>query len=100
VSDERHQKGDAWPARPAVGRWRVLRTGLPNVWADWAGSPFQLDGSRTRLYYKFFEGHPDMFVVKLTSDSELEFMSQRSDRSRLRKFNIPLHKRTVVVSER
>jgi hypothetical protein len=41
-----------------------------------------------------------MFVVKLKSESELEYMSQRSGRSRLRKFNIRLHKRAVVASER
>lgn len=62
--------------------------------------PFQLDGSRTRIYYKLFEGHPDMFVVKLKSESELEYMSQRSARGRLRKFSIRLHKRTIVDSER
>jgi hypothetical protein len=70
---------------------------LPRVSTD---APFQLDGSRRRIYYKLFEGHPDMFVVKLTSESELEFMNQRTGRSRLRKFNIRLHKRAVVASER
>ena len=62
--------------------------------------PFQLDGSRTRIYYKLFEGHSDMFVVKLTSESELEYMSQRNVHGRLRKFSIRLHKRTSVDSER
>ncbi len=54
--------------------------------------PFQLDGSRTRLYYKLFEDRPDIFVVKLKSETELEYMSQRSTQGRHRKFNISLHK--------
>ena len=61
---------------------------------------FQLDGSRTRLYYKLFEGHTDMLVVKLKSESELEYMGQRSVQGRLRKFSIRLHKQTIVDSER
>lgn len=62
--------------------------------------PFQLDGSRTRIYHKRFEAHPDMFVVKLKSDSELEYMSQRSAHGGLRRFSIRLHKRTMVGSAR
>lgn len=54
--------------------------------------PFQLDGSRTRLYYKLFEDRPDMFVMKLKSESELEYTSQRSTQGRHRKFSIRLHK--------
>ena len=73
------------------------RNPFPRVSAD---IPFQLDGSRTRIYYKLFEGHPDMFVVKLKSESELEFMGQSSVRGRFRKLSIRLHKRTIVASER
>jgi hypothetical protein len=65
------------------------RNPFPRVSAD---IPFQLDGSRTRLYYKLFEDRPDMFVVKLTSESELEYTSQRSTQGRHRKFSIRLHK--------
>jgi hypothetical protein len=54
--------------------------------------PFHLDGSRTRIYYKLFENRPDMFVVKLKSDSELEYASQRSTPGRHRKFSIRLHR--------
>lgn len=73
------------------------RNPFPRVSAD---IPFQLDGSRTRIYYKLFEGHPDMFMVKLKSESELEFMGQSSVRGRFRKLSIRLHKRTIVASER
>ena len=62
--------------------------------------PFQLAGGRTRIYHKLFEGHPDVFVVKLKSESELEFMGQSSVRGRFRKLSIRLHKRTIVDSER
>jgi hypothetical protein len=41
-----------------------------------------------------------MFVVKLKSESELEYMSQRNVSGRPRKFSILLHKRTIVDSER
>jgi hypothetical protein len=41
-----------------------------------------------------------MFAVKLKSESELEYMSQRNVHGRLRKFSIRLHKRTNVDSER
>lgn len=66
---------------------------FPRVSRDLA---FQLDGSRTRIYYKLFEGHPDMLVVKLKSESELEYRGQRSVRGRIRRFNIRLHKRTIA----
>ena len=41
-----------------------------------------------------------MFVVKLKSSLELEFMGQSSVRGRFRKLSIRLHKRTIVASER
>src|SRR5882757_8175401 len=42
------------------------------------GFPFQLDGSRTRIYHRPFQGHPDILVMKLKSESELDYMSQHS----------------------
>lgn len=70
---------------------------LPRVTGD---LPFQLDGGRTRIYYKLFEGRPDMFVVKLISQSELEYMGQQDVLGRVRKFGIRLHKRTIGNSGR
>ncbi|MBY0318161.1 MAG: hypothetical protein K2X72_05505 [Reyranella sp.] len=53
---------------------------------------FQLDGSRTRIYYKLFEARPDMFVVKVKSESELEFIGHGSGQRRVRNYNIRLHR--------
>lgn len=65
------------------------RDPLVGVW----DLPFQLDGSRRRIYHKF-PGRHDMLTVKVISESELEYQGQRAAERRFRKFGMRLHKRT------
>jgi hypothetical protein len=55
---------------------------------------FELDGSRTRLYYKVREG-PELVAVQLKSASELEYRNQGTIDGRFRTQRMRLFKRTA-----
>lgn len=55
---------------------------------------FQLDGSRTRIYYKFSKGH-DLAAVQVKSTSELEYQDHRTIEGHFRKFRLRLFKRAA-----